>query len=194
MSVWLHMSPNLTFLKSYKFYSKVDFLGKTLAKPKSQILIAQLESINIFPGLISRWMILAEWKKFRAQRILYIMVMTCSSSNSKFLWFFNIEDKSLSPSFITRKMWSSLFGSNYSCSWSITPSGIIISMRVVVKILCVSSVNFRRINTSLWHYLRWTGFYLENYISFIATFWPVLICMASTTVPKEPFPSKLPTL
>ena len=52
---------------AYESWTLVSSAGRVLAKPKSQILTEQQASTRILPGLISRWMMLAEWRKLREQ-------------------------------------------------------------------------------------------------------------------------------
>ena len=56
--------------KSLKALASSFFLGMARARPKSQILTLQFESIRKLPGFMSLWIIFAECMKFRAQREL----------------------------------------------------------------------------------------------------------------------------
>jgi len=74
----------VTFLKQpllnfFNYSSTSLSFGIFLEKPKSQTFIPQFPSIRRFAGLRSLWIILVEWIKFIAQRILYNITMTWSS-------------------------------------------------------------------------------------------------------------------
>ena len=95
---------NIFLRISRNYLSVSSFFGIVRLRPKSQSLTLQLELIKKFPGLISRWMMLAEWMKLRAHRELYIIVTMCSSCRGTG----GVDDKSffmsLSTSSKTRKI------------------------------------------------------------------------------------------
>ena len=53
--------------------------GRVLDIPKSQILTYESLLIKMLLGFMSLWTTLAECKYFRAQRVLYIIIIRCSS-------------------------------------------------------------------------------------------------------------------
>ena len=69
-----------TFLRSWGL-SLSDEVLSDLARPKSQIFTEQVLSISRFAGFRSLWIMLAEWRNFMAQSMLYKMVMMCCSSS-----------------------------------------------------------------------------------------------------------------
>lgn len=80
----------------------IVYIGSTLEKPKSHSFTWQSESMRMLAGLISRWRMLQEWRKWTAQSVLYSIVMTCYSWKSIYLELLNTFLRSDSTYSITK--------------------------------------------------------------------------------------------
>lgn len=104
-SLWARWLPN--FLAS----SSLDYRGWALSgtgwdleRPKSQILTLQSASTRRLAGLMSLCMMLALWRKLRAQSMLYNIVTIWLSEKSSYFIDWNIFLRSVCMCSITMKI------------------------------------------------------------------------------------------
>ena len=157
-----------------------DNVGTVLAKPKSQSLTWQLQSIRMLDGLKSLCITLAVCKKLVQVRMLYRRTLTCPSSKSILCDLLRTLLRSEQTYSMTMKIWS--------CSPSFT---WIRSSSLGVKMLFFINDSLFMIYTSPTTARAMPLPSNMFYISLIATCCFECLSLAKTTSPWAPIPTYL---
>lgn len=149
-------------------------LGRDLERPKSQIFTLQSSSTRMFADLISRCIILMEWRYFKAHKVLYMMRVTWSEVRISLL--------------ALKTVFSSVPKCSITMNKFIWPLSVVVYMSINSNECLFKIVSFRIIWISRMVFTALYSFSEQFSIYFMATLRPEILQVAKTTCPKLPWP------